>query len=815
VARGSLTPNRFAGGTVDSKSHSKNSASLPRAAAIAFASLAAIAGGLAPAHGQDASSPNAATSTEPEAAPAPARDAQAMGDGGVPALQEVIVTAQRRSQSLQRVPVAMSAIDQSSLQRHDVQTLSDLQLLVPSAYVSGYSHGEGQQFFSLRGQSESGLNTGGGAGGGAAVVGYFSEVPTQMAGPGLYYDLASVQVLNGPQGTLFGRNTTGGAVLFEPQAPDFNGIHGYVQALGGDYRRAETQAAVNLPLIGGVLALRLAGQIGSREGYTRDVNTGVDYDNRHFRSGRAELLFRPSDSFEDYFIGSYVDFDEHGPGAILDAANPANIFVGAGILSYLDAQNARGVRATALSVRELDQETDYSFINKMTLRLGDDLKLRNITSYSRQLARRDDDEDGTALALLDSLGSRPGTYLVDEGTLTEELQLQGTTADKALNWQTGVYYEDDYTPGALNHTYTQHEVLLPVYANTDSTDLGGTSTGVYGQAAYNLTPVLEGLSVTAGYRYTWDHAYEGYSQSFGLTPFYPAAGDGCSSRSGVYPDCFIAAGARHSGGSYTFGFAYQASAATMLYVTTRQGYKSGGFNLVAASIGATSSPYFSYGPEKVQDVELGIKSDWSLGKARGRTDLAIYDSRLRNAQVNTSALIDNQQEAVTTNAAKATVKGIEIQNVLRPGDDIELTLSYSYMDAYYDRYVTPLGENLTGLPYAFAPRNKGSVIGRVRLPVPSVAGAIWLGADLSYQDRVFAGFTTVDPGSYMPSYGLLGVRADWTEVWGSRFDAALFVTNATNKAYRITNEDLYSTIGTATTGYGPPRMFGASVRYQF
>lgn len=799
---------------MDSKSHSQKSASLREAAAIALASLAAMGAGVAPAHGLDAPSPSV-TPAEQQAAAAPGHDAQATGASAVPALQEVIVTAQRRSQSLQRVPIAISAVDEASLQRHDVQTLSDLQLLVPSAYVSGYSHGEGQQFFSLRGQSESGLNTGGGAGGGAAVVGYFSEVPTQMAGPGLYYDLASVQVLNGPQGTLFGRNTTGGAVLFEPRAPDFKGVHGYVQVLGGDYRRAETQAAINLPLIGSVLALRLAGQVGSREGYTRDVNTGVDYDNRHFRSTRAELLFRPSDALEDYLIGSYVGFDEHGPGAILDAANPANPFVGAGILAYLDAQTARGVRATALSVRELDQESDYSVINKVTLRLGDDLKLRNITSYSRQLARRDDDEDGTTLALLDSLGSTPGTYLVDEGTLTEELQLQGRTAGKALNWQTGLYYEDDYTPGAANHTYTQHEVLLPVYANTNSTDLGGTSTGVYGQATYDLTPLLQGLSVTAGYRYTWDHAYEGYSQSFGLTPFHPAAGDGCSSRSGVYPDCFIAAGARHGGSSYTFGFAYQASAGTMLYVTTRQGYKSGGFNLVAASIGATGSPYFSYGPEKVQDVELGIKSDWSLGNARGRTDLALYDSRLSNAQVNTSALIDNQQEAVTTNAARATVKGIEIQNVLRPADSIELTLSYSYMDARYDRYVTPLGEDLTALPYAFAPRNKGSVIGRVRLPVPSAEGAIWLGADLSYQDRVFAGFTTVDPGSYMPSYGLLGIRADWTRVRGSSFDASLFATNVTNKVYRITNEDLYSTIGTATTGYGPPRMFGASIRYRF
>ena len=778
---------------------SKRSSPLRGAATLAL-TLSAVGVGVVPARAVEAAAQNSTTQTS---------------DGGVAVLKEVIVTAQRRSQSLQRVPIAVSAIDQATLEGHDVQTLSDLQLLVPSAYVSGYSHGEGQQFFSLRGQSESGLNTGGGAGGGPAVVGYFSEVPTQMSGPGLYYDLQSVQVLNGPQGTLFGRNTTGGAVLFEPQPPDFAGVHGYAQALGGDYRRGETQAAINVPLIGDTLAMRIAGQIGSRAGYTRDVNTGVDYDNQHFQAGRLELLYRPSDFLEDYLIGSYVSFDDHGPGSILDAANPDNPFVGAGILTYLAAQQARGVRATALSIPELDQETDSSIINKATLRLGEDLKLRNITSFSRQLARRDDDEDGTTLPLLDSLGSKPGTYLVDQGTITEELQLQGQSAGRSLDWQTGVYYEDDYTPGAANHTYTQHLVLLPLYSNTDSTDLGGTSTGVYGQATYALTPVLQGLSVTAGYRYTWDHVYEGYSQSFGAVAYYPAAGDPCSSRAGVYPDCWVDAGARHAGDSYTLGLAYQATPATMLYVTTRQGYKSGGFNLVAASVGDTNSPYFSYGPETVRDVEGGLKSDWFLGGMRGRTDVALYSSWLSNAQVNTSALIDNLQEAVTANAAKAVVRGVELQNVLRPTDYLDLTLTYSYMDAYYERYVTPLGQDLTSLPYAFAPRNKGGATARLRLPVPARAGALWLGVDFSYQDRVFAGFSSVDPGSYMPSYGLLGVRADWDGVCGSALDLSVFATNVTDKIYRITNEDLYSTIGTAITTYGPPRMFGASLRYQF
>jgi len=736
-------------------------------------------------------------------------------DTAVPKIEEILVTARRQTESSQIVPIAITSIDQQALERQSIKTLTDLQFIVPSAYVSQYAHGSGQQFFSLRGQSESGLNTGGGAGGGPAVVGYFSEVPTQMSGPGLYYDLESVQVLNGPQGTLFGRNTTGGAVLFEPRRPDLQAIDGYAQILGGDYRRAEAQGAVNIPVIEGTLAVRVAGQMGSREGYTRDVNTGLEYDNRHFRAARVGVLFHPSDVLENYFIASYVSFNEHGPGTILSAANPANPFIGARILTYLDAQAARGARATALSVRELDDNKYYSLINKTKLTLGGGLTLSNIFSLSRQWARRNDDEDGTTLPLLDSLGSRPGTYLVDQDTETEELQLQGKSLGDALSWQTGVYYQHDYTPGADHRTYTQDVVLLPIFSNTDRTDIGGTSLGAYGQATYTLSRILEGLSLTAGYRYTWDHVYEGYSQSFGAQPFYPAVGDFCSSRAGTYPNCFVEAGARHGGGSYTFGLDYRATPSTLLYLASRQGYKSGGFNIVAASIGATSNPFFTYGPEKVRDVEAGVKADWSVGELKGRTNIALYNSWLTNAQVNTSALFGNLQEAVTANAAKAIVRGLELQNILRPAAYAELTLTYSRLDAHYARYVTPLGQDLTDLPYAYAPRNKGSVSGRIKLPLPGAVGEMWFGVNFTYQDRVFAGFAMVDPGSYLPAYGLLGLRGDWQRVWGSHADIALFATNVTNKTYRIANEDLYSTIGTSTTVYGEPRMYGASLTYQF
>jgi len=328
--------------------------------------------------------------------------------------------------------------------------------------------------------------------------------------------------------------------------------------------------------------------------------------------------------------------------------------------------------------------------------------------------------------------------------------------------------------------------------------------------------LLEGLSFTAGYRYTWDRLHEGYSQSLGSTRT-PAAGDFCLSIAGgaLFPNCSVYAAAKHGGDSYTLGFDYQVNPSALLYLVSRQGYKSGGFNIVAATVGDISSPAFAYKPEKVRDIEVGIKADWSIGNARGRTNVALYNSWYLNAQVNTSELIANEQEAVTQNAARATIRGLEIENTLQPTGFTELRLSYSYMDAFYNRYVTPLGQDLTNLPYAYAPRSKGSASARVRLPFPASIGEIWLGGNFTYQDRVFAGFSAVTPGSYMPSYGLLGVRADWEKIRGTGLSVSAFVTNVADKVYRVANEDLYTTIGTSTTVYGEPRMYGASLRFQF
>ncbi|QGZ93649.1 TonB-dependent receptor [Terricaulis silvestris] len=724
--------------------------------------------------------------------------------------EEIVVTARRIAESQQDVPIAITALDQAELDRNRIQSLTDLQQFVPSASVTGYNS-RNQEWFSLRGQGETGLETGGGVGGGPAVVGYLAEVPVAIAGPGLYYDLASVQVLNGPQGTLFGRNTTGGAILFEPRLPS-EAFEGYLTATVGDYGRTEFGGALNLP-INSVLSVRLAGQTGHRDGYTHDVVQDVDYQERDFDAVRLGVLFEPTAQVESYFLANYVDYEETGSGNVLLAVNPGN----AALVAALADQGELGIRHTSHSVTgEYDRGRFLTLLNRTSFEINDQLTLRNIVSWSHRQTSRRVDEDGSPLIILDSTGPLPGTWHKNQEVFTEELQLQGQSGDGHFRWQVGGYYEDGSNPE--NMSFSQ-QFAPTFFLSTFEIDQANTSKGLYAQGTLALDSMLDGLSLTAGYRHTWDEISFGVAFA-GSATMVPSPGDPCFSVAGeVYPDnCLVTDSASHDGDSYTLGLDWRMSPSTLLYLVTRQGYKSGGFNIVATQLGATDSDYYTYLPETVRDIEFGVKTDWRAGGVRGRTNAALYYSEYSDAQVLTAAVVGGSVQGVTANAASATISGFELQNTIWFSDWVELNLTYSNMDAGYDRYITPLGNDLSNTPYPNAPENRLAAGARFRMPLPATAGELWLGATYTYQDEIYVGIGDNGPGSpanTQDEHSLVNLRADWTSVLGSKFDLAVFVTNATDEEYLVTNLDLYNALGYATGSYGEPRMAGVTLRRAF
>jgi iron complex outermembrane receptor protein len=271
------------------------------------------------------------------------------GTGGT-GIADIIVTANRREESAQTVPVAITAVTGEQIRELGIGTGADLTGKIPSVFVSSAGTTRNVEVIVIRGQGQTYLAP-------VGVVNYFNDVPLIQGGitaiqgaPGMFFDLESMQVLRGPQGTLFGRNTTGGAVLLGPKKPT-NEFDGYVQVQAGNYDDLEWEGAINLPVVDDKLAIRASFKKVDRDGYTKDVgpqayskaggyqiNTiceppptgtlgrcvagtgfkGKDYDDRHYWHARVGVLFKPTDRIENYLVGYYGKSHDNGSGFVLD-----------------------------------------------------------------------------------------------------------------------------------------------------------------------------------------------------------------------------------------------------------------------------------------------------------------------------------------------------------------------------------------------------------------------------------------------------------------------------------------------------------------
>ncbi|MDB5396616.1 MAG: putative TonB-dependent receptor [Rhodospirillales bacterium] len=738
--------------------------------------------------------------------------AASVGEG----LEEVVVTARRREEKLQSVPIAVTVFTAQSLQEKSIETLSDLQHYTPSLEVREQSRDE-QNFF-LRGQGQNGT-----AGAYPGVVSYFSEVPYIITGAGNLIDMESVQVLRGPQGTLFGRNTTGGAVLFEPKKPG-NDLEGYVQATFGDYNREGGEAAVNIPIIQDKLLVRIAGAHEVRDGFTKNITTGQDQDNRDYWSGRAYVVFRPFDNFENDVIYSSLYTHTNGVGIIFDAFNPntdrskpATSFVPlfglAAANAALALQQQIGPRQTASQVPGLGKTYHWGIIDRAILDITDELTFKNIASIQdmRNLVRYG--FTGTALKSLALISKQDWATSWEE--YTEEAQLQGKALGGNLSWTAGAYLEYLH-PDGQSQTLQQVSPAISLITGASPVNSNGPSNqsarsqAVYAQGTYDLGNYIEGLKFTAGYRYTWD--YRSIS-TFAYIPL-PNNGRVCTQLGGnVAGRCYLNLGAPFSDPSWTLSLDYQVAPDMLIYVTGRHGYKSGGFNGLAPTLALVK-----YGSERTTDVEIGIKSQWEIAGMKIRANADLFHDALGNSQRSTSiqAPLPGGSSVTQTIVANgdATVEGFEFEGTIIPFAGLELSATYSHDYANYDRFFIPTVGNLAGLPYPATPRNKISLTGRYHLPLDPTWGDVSFVASASHQTHEqFA--TDNSPFGDRPGYTLLDLRLDWNSIMESTFDASFFVTNVTDKVYTLGITDLYNTSGTVSEVLGEPRMFGVQLKYRF
>lgn len=707
---------------------------------------------------------------------------------------EVVVSARRREEDVQAVPIAVSVLSQATLQDNNVQTIGQLQYLVPSMSMNASVLTRDAFNVSIRGQGAGTLSSQPG------VVVYLNEVAVPAAdaqgdlagGPGLLFDMQSVDVLKGPQGTDFGRNAVGGAILLETARPT-NDFGGHLQVGYGNYNDREIDGVINLPIVSDTLLTRIAVNGQLRDGFTQLESepghpNGIDTDNRDYWALRGTVTFRPNDRIQNDTILSYSKYDSNGSPEILLAFNSSSVAAKLfPVLPSLSAeQTALGPRTVLPGdIDEVSSGSNLSLNNITRIDLTSGLTFRNILGFDRAESLMSDNTDGTIVPEYEA-ESAPFDWIVRQ--YTEEAQLLGKNFNHQLDWLLGVFYLDQVPPAYATLTATTFGK-----ATETGTTTGNRSRAIYAQETYDLAALLSGLKSTLGARYTWDDI-------FNATEPLPAQTPVTTLRASSHAF------------TYSADLDYELQSTTLLYVTTRRGYRPGGANAVSPS-GNTVAPY---GPEYVTDYELGVKSDWHLGAVPIRTNADLYYQNYTDIQVQQQVIQSNGVPYnPVTNAARAHISGGELEVLAHLTPDLQLGGTYDFLTFRYADFGPNVTNSTTLIQQRFInrPPSKYGVNAVYNLPVDARLGEISWRATWNWQAQ--SGDYS-QPFGVVPAFGLLNLNLDWNSLAGSSLDASLFASNVTDKVYLTGVRTVYDTaLGFAVGRYGEPRMYGVRLRYRF
>lgn len=747
---------------------------------------------------------------------------------------EIVVTAQRREEKLSRVPLSVSAFTGETLQKRVITREQDLAALVPGLIVKS-GQNSNQVSFTLRGQTLDPFS-----GTSPAVLTYINEAPfTAGNSATAFFDFSSLQVLKGPQGTLFGRNATGGAVLYETTKPG-NDFGGYGTIRGGSRNMFQVQGAVDVPIVPGKVLVRVAGDYIRQDGYIRNAFNGHTLGDTDSRSGRVTLVLRPTDRIENITVGQYSKFGgSEGAGGLYSYHKCGETNNGFALTATLDCVYGPnspfapkigngppgpgtfpGATAGYLAYQQkhpfdvflsydLPHKAHTGFVtNTTTVRLTDLLKVKNIASYADAFARTPGILTGSPFGAIDlfnfsGLGNGPpGGETFKVRRFSEELQLQGQSADNRFNYIVGLFYsksrETDYIPVVVGPELTPPLADIAYFFTNRN-----RSQAVYAQGTYKLT---DKLSFTAGGRYTWEKV--GLNQEPGS--LFTLAG---------FPTPPVQS-RKLKAPSWTFNLQYQIDRSNMVYVAQRGSFRAGNFNGTVVPYGDLN--FFKN--ETAHDVELGYKFSGRLGNMPTQFNVALYQQDVKNAQHAIYAVIGGNPAGFTVNVPKARVRGVEVDGDFHISRLVEVGFTGAYTDARYTGNIVDLSTQ-TGTPgykipfdsYPDTPKFTGSVFAEVGLPIPTAMGTVKLRGDMFGQTKTFfsSNARSITPRTQLPGYVTADVRLSWNEIYGSKVSLAGYVKNVANRFYYASGYVEGASGGFNTALPGQPRTFGAEASIKF
>ena len=741
---------------------------------VTIVPLAAPSAGADPARPPDGpSSPSSATTggirtselDPPPAASAAAASAPAAEASPRAQLEEVVVTAEMRHQRLIDVPASITVITGDEIARTGAATVEDLQYEVPGMSIAEFS--PGQQRIEINGISDyEGLPT---------VGVYLDDMPLNMnfAGSGMdvrFLDMRRVEVLRGPQGTLYGQGSLGGTIRYITNQPDLAAFGGNFAAEGASVDGGgldwKTNGVINVPLVQGRLGVRLAADYENFGGWIDETllhvpraNSGKDY------TVRASGLWRPADPLSFSLMLQHQVFN----------VNDQNLAGADGAAQDMILQPNR----ERVDLANLTAKYDFGAA-----------RLLSSTGWLDRSEYTQDDDSAAYIPYLEApppagLGFPAGSiqsvaydFTTQDHILTEELRLS-TAESRRLGGTVGLFYRDSHTRSVQSEPVTPDIVPFVVYSGDGTNPEDSRSWAAFGQGYYRLTPTLE---ATLGLRYFQDQQRQAVtSTSFGYTT--------------------------HDQGSQTFtstsprfDLSWHASDEVNLYASLAKGFRSGGFNLTSESGGLFPIPQ-TYAPETLWTYELGAK--FQSNDRRIASDVAVYHNDWKNVQSLTFPT--GLPLVYTVNGGRIRGWGVDAQLTVRPVQRLMLGLTGGWN---HMAYVSTTADHYPGDAPDYVPRYTGSVFAEYHYHwTPGLPG--FLRVDYQRSDRFqvyIRNYMTAPAFSDVLNY--LNVRAG---IVVSGWTLSLLAKNLTNE-----NGVLYPPLGGVPNAVRPePRTVGASVSTAF
>lgn len=623
---------------------------------------------------------------------AQAQQSDAQDSAGAADPNIIVVTAQKRAENLQEVPIAISALSSAYLEARDITSIDGIGAAAPNVKFERAPGSGTIAQVAIRGSVT--INP---AVTWEPAVGLYLDGVYIAKNQGAIFDVADlerVEILRGPQGTLYGRNSLAGAVNLVTAKPTGE-LGGKLDLSYGNYDYKRAKATLNLPAIG-PFSIKLSGQIAKRDGFYNIQDnpfpaaapfaqpaSAKEAQSLDGRSAMVQVRFEPTDNLTFDYAYDYSKYDQRpAPGQLLrvnqngdprdifDPKSPSYIGIPLGLFANHDRQDTLSINASPFA----EYSRIYGHALTATLDLGA-AELKSIAAY-RDLRFIDTLElDGSPVDIAQT------SRITDMNSFSQELQLTGSAVDDRLHYVLGAFYYDE-SAGTVNPQ--KFFGLFGPFANRFDSRYASNTTAwaAYAQADFKIT---EALKLTLGGRYTKEKKdISRFLQILATAPALPITV--ADVQFGDLPD------AKFSNFSPAATLSYQVNRDLNVYARFARGFKSGGFNGETNKFAAptpncpTGTPELCnpYRPEKVDSYEVGVKS--VLADGAMTLNIAGFYDKHKDIQL---SVFDAEGAASSTvlNAAAATIKGIEIETIIRPAPWLTFNGSFAYLDAKYDSFI--------------------------------------------------------------------------------------------------------------------------------